>query len=142
MRRIVTLVVIGVAAVLIVAAAVLIIRGRTGGADVYHVSVGAPVPGNPGAPQQDGSVKITIADRTVTSGPDGAQRVDFPYGRKVTVRPGERIAISAASRNRAITCTIVHDPGPGADTVAYSEPSKRDPSTGEWRGGCSWSRPS
>jgi hypothetical protein len=43
---------------------------------------------------------------------------------------------------RAITCTIVHSPGPGADTAAYSEPSKRDPSTGEWGGGCSWSRPS
>jgi hypothetical protein len=141
MRRAVTLVVT-VAAVLIVTATVLILSGRTGGEDVYHVSVGAPMPGNPDAPQQDGTVKITVADRTMTSGSDGVQRVDFPYGRKVTVRAGERIAITATSRNRAVTCTVAHNPGPGADTVAYSEPSKRDPSTGEWRGGCSWSRPS
>jgi hypothetical protein len=70
------------------------------------------------------------------------QHVDFPYGRKITVRPGERIVVVATSRNRPVTCTITTNPGPGVDTVAYSDPSTRDPSTGEWRGGCSWSRPS
>jgi hypothetical protein len=129
-------VVVGVA-VLIVAATVLVFRNLTGDEHVYLVSVGAPTPGNPNAPQQDGTVKIMVADRTVTS----AQRVAFPYGREVNVKPGERIVVTATSRNRAVTCTITKDPGPGMDTVAYSEPSERDPATGDWRGGCSWSRP-
>jgi len=138
-RQVVTLVVVGAVALLIITGVLLVFRNLTGAADAYHVSVGAPTPGNPNAPQQDGTVVITVNGRTITS---GAQHVDFPYGRKVSVRPGERIVVVATSKNRAVTCTITTKPGPGMDTVAYSDPSARDPATGEWRGGCSWTRPS
>ena len=137
-RQVVVLVVGGAVALIVLAGVLLAFRGLTGATDAYHVSVGAPTPGNPGAPQQDGTVMITVNGRAITS---GEQRVAFPYGRKVTVRPGERIVVVATSKNRAVTCTITSNPGPGMDTVAFSDPPTRDPSTGEWRGGCSWSRP-
>jgi hypothetical protein len=136
-RRVVILAA-GAIALLIVTGVLLAFGDLTATGDTYHVYVGAPTPGNPSAPQRDGTVNITVNGRTVTS---GVQHVDFPYGRRVTVRPGERIMAVATSKNRAVTCTIARKPGPGMETAAYSDPSTRDPATGEWRGGCSWRRP-
>jgi large exoprotein involved in heme utilization and adhesion len=138
-RNVVVLVASGAIALAIVAGGLLAFRNLTGAADTYHVSVGAPTPGNPSATQQHGTVMITVDGRTITS---GEQRVAFPYGHEVTVRPGERIVVVATSAHRAVTCTITKNPGPRQDTVAFADRSTRDPSTREWRGGCSWSRPS
>jgi hypothetical protein len=138
-RQVVILVVGGAIALLVIAGALTAFHNLTGAADTYRVSVGAPDPADPSAPQQDGTVMITVNGRAIIS---GVRRVDYPYGHELTVRPGDRIIVVATSRSRAVTCTISTRPGPGMTTVAHSGPATKDPSTGEWRGGCSWSRPS